>query len=256
MFTQAQGYERFMGRWSRVLAELFVAFACINSAKRVLDVGSGTGALSRAILAAAPSAEVVGIDPAAAFVEYAASQLAQRAHFEVGDAQRLPFANGLFDACCALLVLNFIPDQRTALAEMRRVTKTGGKVAAAVWDHAVGMNMLRIFWEVADEVDPSKRLIEEPQPMLGREGLVALWTTTGLTNIESAPLTFDMPFASFDDYWQPFQLGQGPAGRYIGTASSQVRNKIAQGLRRRLLDEKPDGPFTLSARAWAIRGCT
>ena len=156
MFTAGQDYERFMGRWSRMLAESFVAFARIAQAGRVLDVGSGTGSLARAVLAAAPKAEVVGIDASPAFVEYAGSHITGRVRFEVCDAQELPFGDGLFDACCAQLILNFIPDQHKALAEMRRVTKPGGTIAAAVWDHLEGMMMLRIFLFMTD---PSTEVI-------------------------------------------------------------------------------------------------
>ncbi len=254
MFTQALGYERFMGRWSHILAERFLAFAGLHGAQSVLDVGSGTGSLARAIVDASPRVCVVGIDSSPTFVEHASANIRERARFEVGDAQKLPFADGSFDACCALLVLNFIPDQRKALAEMRRVAKPGGTIAAAVWDHAQGMHMLRIFWEVADVVDPDKHLIEEPQPMLERDGLIALWEATGLREIESAALDFDMRFSSFDDYWQPFGLAQGPAGTYLSGVSPQTRERIGHELRRRLLGEKKDGPFHLPARAWAIRG--
>jgi SAM-dependent methyltransferase len=253
MFSGAQAYEGFMGRWSRMLAEQFVAFAGIADARRVLDVGSGTGSLTRAILAAAPNADVVGIDPSAAFIEHATSRLRKRARFVVGDAQHLPFEDGLFDACCAMLVLNFIPDQAKALAEMRRVARPGGVLAAAVWDHADGMNMLRIFWEAVDTVDPDKRAMEEPQPTLDRDGLIALWTSAGLRDVTSGSLTFDMAFTGFADYWEPFGLGQGPAGVYLSGTSARVRDAIAGELRQRLLAGGPDRPFTLSARAWAVR---
>ena len=242
-----------MGRWSRMLAQRFVAFAGIADMRRVLDVGCGTGSLAQAILAAAPSAEVIGIDPSPAFVEYASSRLAGRARFSIGDAQRLAFDDDSFDACCALLVLNFIPDRTKALDEMRRVVKPGGLLAAAVWDHAVGMNMLRIFWEAVDTVDPNTSTTQEPQPTLDRDGLTALWERAGLRGIASDALTFDMRFESFADYWEPFGLGQGPAGLYVSQATPQVRAALADELRRRLLAGKKDGPFTLSARAWAIR---
>jgi hypothetical protein len=136
---------------------------------------------------------------------------------------------------------------------MRRVVNPGGVVAAAVWDHAVGMNMLRIFWEAADTVDPNTRSTQEPQPTLDRDGLTALWERAGLRGIAGDALTFDMHFENFADYWEPFCLGQGPAGLYVSQASPQVRSALADELRRRLLAGKDDGPFTLSTRAWAIR---
>ena len=254
MFTRAEAYERFMGRWSQMLAHRFVGFADPGEASKVLDVGSGTGSLARAIVGSSPRIEVVGIDPSPAYVEYARAHVPQRARFEVGDAQELPFDDGTFDACYALLVLNFIPDQRAALAQMCRVARRGGTIAAAVWDHAQGMNMLRIFWEAADAVDTDKHVVDEPNPLLDREGLRALWEASDLDDIQTAPLDFDMRFSSFGDYWEPFGLSQGPAGAYLRGVCTRVRDEIERELRSKLLAGKPDGPFTLSARAWAIRG--
>ena len=256
MFGQAVGYERFMGRWSRMLARQFVEFALLSGAGRVLDVGCGTGALAQAILDASPQAHVVGIDPSRALVEHARSLMRERARFDVGDAQRLPFDDGSFDAACACLVFNFIPDQRAALAELCRVVRPGGTVATAVWDHAEGMLMLKTFWDAADAVDPGERLLEEPQPMLDRDGLIGLWREQGLADCTTASLVFEMRFSSFDDYWQPFGLAQGPAGAYLAAVSPAVRAGIEQELRRRLLVRGRDEPFALSARAWAIRGST
>jgi SAM-dependent methyltransferase len=254
MFSQAEAYERFMGRWSQILAHRFVRFANPGAAAKVLDVGSGTGSLARAIVAWSPGIEVVGIDPSSAYVEYARANVSQRTHFEVGDAQALPFHDGTFDACYTMLVLNFIPDQRAALAEMRRVAKSGGTIAAAVWDHAQGMNMLRIFWEVADAVDKDRHLVEEPHPLLDCDGLRALWAEAALGEVHTTALDFDMRFSCFADYWEPFGLAQGPAGAYLRSTSARVRDEIERELRSKLLAGKHDGPFTLSARAWAIRG--
>jgi SAM-dependent methyltransferase len=254
MFTQAAGYERFMGRWSRRLAQKFATFAQLKDAHRVLDVGCGTGALATAILEQAPNAEVVGIDPSATFVEHARAHAPQAARFEVGDAQHLPFADKSFDAACACLVLNFIPDQRAAVAEMRRVVRDGGTIAAVVWDHANGMTMLKTFWDVADALDPGPRAIEEPQPMLDRDGLEHLWQEQALHGISTEPLAVDMDFASFADYWEPFGLGQGPAGAYLAQLAPHIRDAIARELRHRFIGDTGDRSFSIPARAWAIRG--
>lgn len=252
MFTGPQAYERFMGRWSRILAAQFVDFVGIHSAEQVLDVGCGTGALSAAILALYPDAVVTGIDPSAAFVEYARVSLPS-ATVSVGSATKLSFPAHSFDRSLACLVLNFVENPAQALDQMYRVTKPGGRVAAAVWDHAGGMMMLRVFWEVADAVDPSEKT-HEPQALLDRDALIKLWTKAGLQKIETATLRMRLPFESFDDYWQPFLLGQGPAGSYVRTLSPVMREEIANHLRRKLLGEQRDGPFTLEARAWAVRG--
>lgn len=252
MFTGPQAYERFMGRWSRLLADQLVEFLGLPGAEHVLDVGCGTGALSAAILAHHPDAVVTGIDPSAAFVDHARASLPS-VTLKVGSATNLPFLANSFDASVACLVLNFVDDPALALAQMCAVTKPGGRVAAAVWDHVGGMMMLRLFWETADAVDPSEKP-SEPQALLDRDALTRLWTKAGLQRIEIQSLKMKMPFESFDDYWQPFLLGQGPAGVYVRTLSPVVREEIANHLRRKLLGDRRDGPFTLEARAWAVRG--
>jgi hypothetical protein len=136
---------------------------------------------------------------------------------------------------------------------MCEVTKPGGRVAAAVWDHADGMMMLRLFWEAADAVDPSAKP-EEPHALLDRDALIALWRKAGLQRIEIRGLKLMMPFQNFDDYWQPFLLGQGPAGAYVRTLSPAAREAIAADLRRKVLADRHDGAFTLEARALAVRG--
>jgi ubiquinone/menaquinone biosynthesis C-methylase UbiE len=252
MFSAAAAYERFMGRWSRRLAVAFATFAGIRDGDRVLDVGCGTGALCAAILAQHRKASVTGVDPAASFIEgcranYPASR------FVVGDAQRLPFGDREFDASLASLVLAFVPTPSDALAEMKRVTVRGGTVAATIWDHAEGMTMLRAFWDAADQVDPSVKPVEA-QPSLDRDVIDALWREADLKDICFEPLTVEMPFSSFDDYWSPFLAGQGPAGAYAAAAPEETREAIVHILRARFLGDGPDRPFTIHSRAWAIRG--
>jgi SAM-dependent methyltransferase len=252
MFTGPQAYERFMGRWSRMLAAQLVEFLGLHNNERVLDVGCGTGALSAAILARHPDAIVTGIDPSAAFVDHARATLPS-ATVSVGSATNIPFPANSFDTSVACLVLNFVDDPTLALAQMCAVTKPGGQVAAAVWDHVAGMMMLRLFWETADAVDPSDKM-QEPQAVLDRDALIGLWTKAGLQNIEIGALKITMPFKSFDDYWQPFLMGQGPAGAYVRTLAPTVLKEIANQLRRKLLRGQREGAFILEARAWAVRG--
>ena len=147
MFSAGDAYERFMGRWSGELAPLLVKFAGVRDGDAVLDVGSGTGALTAAVVVAAPSSRVIGIDPAEPYVAFARTRHPRDlVRFEVGDAQQLRFADGSFDRTVSLLVLNFIPDPAKALDEMIRVTRPDGTVAAAVWDYGQDMEMLRVFW--------------------------------------------------------------------------------------------------------------
>lgn len=256
IFAESDAYEQFMGRWSRQLAPLLVKFAGVKAGESVLDVGSGTGALAFAIAEAVPSTRVTGVDPSSAYVKYAQTRTAgDRVRFQVGDAQALDMADGTFDKVLSLLVMNFIPDPATALREMRRVTGRGGVVAAAVWDYGDGMQMLRVFWDEAVVLDAAIAARDERHMPLCRRGeLAALWRAGGLEHVEEQPIAIQLSFTSFDDYWRPFLGGQGPAGAYAASLPEPRRAALETRLRRRLLGSRDDGPITLQARAWAVKG--
>jgi SAM-dependent methyltransferase len=256
VFSGAQAYERFMGRWSRSLAPHFVRFAGGRDGDTVLDVGSGTGALTASVAKLAPSSRIVGIDPAAPYVALAQSQHGSALiHFEVGDAQQMRFDNGMFDRTISLLVVNFIPDGRQALGEMKRVTTLGGIVAAAVWDYGEGMGMLRAFWDEAVALTPTNAAKDERNMPLCRRGdLARLWREQGLQDVVEEGLTIETRFASFDDFWTPFLERQGPAGAYAASLSASDREALRVRLRRRLLGDGPDKAIVMHARAWAVRG--
>jgi SAM-dependent methyltransferase len=256
MFSEAQAYEHFMGRWSRRLAPLLVRFAGVRDGDTVLDVGSGTGALTAAVAQVAPSSRIVGIDPAEPYVALARSQQDNALiDFEVGDAQQMHFEAATFDRTLSLLVVNFIPDVRKALSEMKRVTKSKGIVAAAVWDYGEGMEMLRVFWDEAVVLKPAIAAKDERHMRLCRRGdLAALWREQGLQDVVEEGLSIETRFASFDDFWTPFLKKQGPAGAYAASLSGEDREALRLRLRRRLLDAGPDKPITMQARAWAVRG--
>jgi SAM-dependent methyltransferase len=256
MFATSAGYERFMGRWSRLLAPPYIEFAAIKNGDRVLDVGTGTGSVASAVEARMPSSEIVGIDPSTDFIAYAQQNAnSTRVRFEVGDAQALTLEDGSFDHAFALLVLNFIPDTGKAIAEMRRVTRPGGIVSAGVWDYDAGMQMLRFFWDEAVALDPAVKPKDERHMKLSRPGQLGdLWRQAGLVNVKEAPLTIDQPFTSFDDYWAPFTKGAGPAGAHVVSLSAERRGLLETRMRKRLLGDRRDGPFTLTARAWCVRG--
>ena len=205
-----------MGRWSRRLAPRFLEFAGVVDGDRVLDVGSGTGALTETVLAAAPRSPVIGIEVSAPYVESAGARLTDpRARFDLGDARSLPYPDASFDACLSLLVVQFIPDAPRAVGEMRRVTRPGGRVAACVWDGSGGMEMLRAFWDAAVALDPSAEpLSSRHRPYSRRGELARLWAECGLADIEETDLVIPLEFASFEDFWAPHLEGQGPAAAY------------------------------------------
>jgi SAM-dependent methyltransferase len=256
IFSEADAYEHFMGRWSRTLAPQLVKFAGVRDGDAVLDIGSGTGALSAAVRAAAPSSRIVGIDPSAPYVEHArAKQGSANVSFEVGDAQQMRFGDATFDRALSLLVLNFIPDAPKALGDMKRVTRKGGTISAAVWDYGDGMEMLRVFWDEAVAADTAAQAKDERHMKYCRRGeMSALWREQGLTDVVEEDLTIPTRFMSFDDYWLPFLAKQGPAGAYVAALSATARDGLRERLRRRLVGAGPDRGFTLHARAWATRG--
>jgi len=257
MFANAEAYERFMGRWSRLVAPLLVDFARLPEEGEVLDVGSGTGALAFAVAQKKPKVRVVGIDPSREYVAYAASRdmFPPRARFETGDAQSLRFADSAFGGSVSLLVFNFIPDPGKALREVRRVTAGGGSISAAVWDYPEGMKMLRVFWDAAVGVDAGAEKRDEKHMPLCRPGeLAKLWTQGGLENVEERPLDVEMKFQSFADYWEPFLLGQGPAGAYASSLSKDALTALQAAVRSRLSVKNENAGFTLPGRVWAVRG--
>jgi SAM-dependent methyltransferase len=256
VWAVASTYEAYVGRWSRLVARELVAWLGVAGGAAWLDVGCGTGALSQTVLGAADPAEVVGLDPSARFVAHARERLAgPRARFAVADARALPVTGARFDAVVSGLVLNFVPDPPTAVREMARVTRAGGRVAAYVWDYAGRMELMRRFWEAAAALDPAAAELDEGRrfPICRPEPLARLFQDAGLAEVEVRPIEVPTRFRDFDDYWAPFLGGQGPAPGYAMALDEPRRVALREELRARL-PAAPDGSIPLVARAWAARG--
>jgi SAM-dependent methyltransferase len=256
LWSAGEGYEPYIGRWSRVVARQFVPWVGAAPGSRWLDVGSGTGALTASILADAAPTAVVGVEPSEAFRRYAEAQVTDgRAEFRAGDATVLPVGDAEFDVAVAGLVLNFVGEPALAVAEMRRATRPGGTLAAYLWDYTGGMQLIHRFWEAAAELDPDAGQLDEAArfDLCRPEPLRALFEDAGLSGVVVEPLDIPTVFADFDDYWTPFLGGQGPAPAYLAERTDEQRTAVRERLRERLPTES-DGSIALTARAWAVRG--
>lgn len=256
MYAHPEGYERFMGRWSRRLAAAFADFIPLDGAARVLDVGAGTGSLSRAVADARPGALVVGVDPAVTYLAHGRRSVPNaNVRFVGGDALALPFPDGAFDATLALLCLHGVADAGRAVAEMRRVTRPGGCIAACEWDFRDGMTLLRLLSDAVVAVEASAEAGHARNTPLGGAGeLGALWRASGLGRVEETALALTLDFASFDDLWEPVLAGPTPRTAYIAGLPAPQRAAVRAWLERHLPAGPGGGPFTLTARAWAVRG--
>jgi SAM-dependent methyltransferase len=243
--VDAASYDRFMGRYSLLLAPQLADFAGVAAGQRVLDVGSGPGALTAELVARVGATNVVAVDPSPPFVAALRERL-PGVEAERASAEALPFADGGFDAALAQLVVHFMADPVAGLRELARVTRAGGVVAASVWDHAGERSPLTVFWRAARELDPGSR--DESELAGAREGhLVELLRSAGLERIEVSEHEAPFEAASFEAWWEPFTLGVGPAGQYVARLDEEAR--IA--LRERCRELLPDAP---RAVAWAARG--
>jgi SAM-dependent methyltransferase len=255
-WTSGDAYQRFMGRWSPYLAELFVPWMAVPAGRNWLDVGCGTGALTRTILSLASPGRIVGVDPSEAFVGFARQNISDpRARFEVGGAQALPVGDAAFDVAAAGLVLNFVPDPTAALKEFKRALRPGGTIGAYVWDYAEGMRMIRVFFDAAIALDPSAAEADEgPRfPLAHPDKLAELFNSAGLLDVQTTALEFTMQFRNFDDYWQPFKGAVGPAPAYLASLPAQKQIELEKAVQR-LLPINSDGSIQLAARAWAVKG--
>jgi ubiquinone/menaquinone biosynthesis C-methylase UbiE len=256
--SRAEDYERLMGRWSRVLAQPFLEFSGVANDETVLDVGCGTGSLTLAIADTANVRAVAGIDLTESYIEFARSRTQDsRIRYETGDACALPFADGSFDRTLSLLVLNFIPDAPRAAAEMVRVTRPGGVVAATVWDVRGGLPAFRMFWDTACVLDPNAKEARDrysAHPIMRPGELSSCWRGLGLEAIEQTEITVRFEFERFADYWEPMLGKTGPVGAYLDGIPETLRMTLEQCVRAAYEVGQPDGPRSFTATAWACRG--
>ena len=250
----AEIYDRFVGRYSPHLARAMCDAAEVRPGQRALDVGCGSGALVAALAEVLGAESVAGADPSEPFVEATRAKV-PGARIVVGQAESLPFAAGEFDATLSQLVVNFLDDPEQGLSEMSRVTRSGGVVAGCVWDYAGEMTMLRAFWDAAAALDPegaTPQMEAHTMRFARPEELGELWQNAGLEEVDVSPLVVEASYDDFEDLWAPFPTGVGPAGAYAASLDAEAQAALRDEYARLL--GRPDGPFTLSARAWCAVG--
>lgn len=257
-WTSGAQYERWMGRWSRLLAQEFLSWLAAPAGLRWLDVCCGSGVVTETIFERAAPQSITGVDASSAQIEYAREHRAYpNISFETGDAMALRFPDATFDVAVCGLGLNFIPSPARALEEFRRVVRPGGTIAVYVWDYASGAMFVRHFWDAAIAVDSEAAAFDQAHrfPMCTQEGLRSLFKEAKLKDLREHALEVVTRFTSFDDYWEPLMTGQGSAPTYLATRDSRIQAAIRDRLRT-TLPANPQGAIELPARAWAIRART
>ncbi|WP_375414830.1 class I SAM-dependent methyltransferase [uncultured Bradyrhizobium sp.] len=255
VWNNAEAYELYIGRWGRLAARKFIAWLAPPSDLKWLDVGCGTGALSEAIIATSPRS-VTAVDRSESYLQLADKMLAGTGvKWTIGDAQDLQFADGAFDAAVSASMLNFLADPSLAAREMCRVTRSGGQVAAYIWDYAEGMQYLRAIWSVAFKLDSGAIHHDEGHRSSIRSigDMENLFAACGLGQVETLKIQIPTRFADFDAYWQPFLGGQGTVSSYVCGLDKQLCEELREGVRR-TIPTASDGSISLTAQALAVRG--
>jgi ubiquinone/menaquinone biosynthesis C-methylase UbiE len=254
----ADKYDSYMGRWSRRLAPAFLDFAGIADGERVIEVGCGTGSLTFMLPRRAKLTCVEAIDYSTEFVVSARERNADpKINFSEGDACSLQFGDDIFDRALSMLVLHFVTEPDRAIAEMLRVVRPGGTVAATVWDLFGGMPALRMFWDVAATLDPvanHHRNSGIMRPMTQPSELHRAFLRAGLLDVRDTELTIRMDFTSFEDYWAPLMKGQGKHSEFMSTLPKATSQRIENAVHASYLSNRSDGPRSFIAAAWAVRG--
>jgi SAM-dependent methyltransferase len=252
MFSQADAYERHIGRYGAALGQRLIEVAELTAGDRALDVGCGTGKLTGELVALLGEKNVSAIDPSPPFVATVRAKFPDSTVREAA-AELIPFENGTFDASLAQLVVNFMGDAHAGVGEMMRVTRPTGVVAAAVWDYRDGMTLLRRFWDAAAAIDPNMGAADELNMRYATaDELATLWTNVGLIDVRTLAADIPASYESFDDLWYGFEQGVGPAGAYAVSISEKQRGRLKAKLCELLAVD--DAPFELTARAWVVVG--
>jgi SAM-dependent methyltransferase len=251
--TPAEAYDRFVGRYGRELGRALIRAADVRPGAGALDVGCGPGPLTTELVGLLGVESVAAVDPSPPFAEACAERL-PGVRVEVAPAEALPFEDAAFDHAVAQLVVNFMTDAPGGLLEMSRVVRPRGTVAAAVWDYAGEMTLLRRFWDAAVALDAAAAELDEGRsmPFCTPEELGELFSGAGLAEVSVAPATVSASYDDFEDLWAPLESGVGPAGAYTAALPAERRHALKEEVRRRL--DVADTPFTLTARAWIAVG--
>ena len=255
---ESTGYEAYVGRWSRRVAERFLPWLDVRRGAAWIDIGCGTGVLTRAILDLEDADSVVGIDPSAAFLSAARTSIHdRRVSFVEGTADAMPEASASADVIVGGLMLNFVPDLARALSEMIRVVRPESTIAGYVWDYAEGMQLIRLFWDAAAALDPAAAELDQGVrfPLCRPEPLEAAFVEAGLEEVAVSAIDIPTVFPSFDEYWTPFLSGVRSAPAYVMSLDPAARERLRSRLDE-TLPREADGSIELTARAWAVRGRT
>ncbi len=257
-WSDGEAYQRYVGRWSRLVAVGFIEWLDIPDGGTWLDVGCGAGDITAVILEHNAPALVQGIDLSPDYITFTRErfrEIGERVRFQVADASRLGDLDNVFDCVVSGLVINFVPEPRVAISEMARVARPAGTVAAYVWDYADKIELMRYFWDAAVELFPEAADRDEGVrfPLCNPQDLTSLWETAGLRSIETCAIDVPSVFRDFDDYWKPFLEGQGPAPSFVASLSEHDRQTLCESIRSRLPVQE-DGSIHLIARAWAVKG--
>ena len=252
MFSDGEAYERSIGRWSREVGGLFLDWMATPVGLRWLDVGCGNGAFTEEIIAHCAPSAVSGLDPSQEQINHARSRDAGKmADYQIGDAQALAFGEGAFDAAVMALVISFVPDPAGAVAQMARVVRPGGWVAAYMWDFAgggvptyplsAGAKDLGITFAQPYSVDVSRLHV-----------LRDLWLAGGLAEVETRAIRIRVRHENFDAFWN--SNGQvGPSGKAIASLQPETRARLREHLRATMA-AGPDGGIEFDAWANAVKG--